>query len=222
MKKKLRIVVMMLAVMMLAGCSASSSKGSVYSKYIQSVMDGCYKGDLKAYTDVCDATNKEAQEVYDNTVEYYAYQLMYYNDVDSQSISEDVIDLYVELARDIMAKTKYTVNKANNVSGNYQVQVDIQPVDINDITYDAIEDAIDAWNSKYSAEATANFTEEQWLVAEDEYAKSVYDILRENVDKIGYKDVVSKVVIITVDKDGYYGISDSDWEDIDDMVVDMK
>lgn len=224
MLKKLRVLIVGLAVCVLAGCGGSSSiDGALYTNYIQAVMDCSYHGDFSNYIKVVnDATADDAQQVYDDTVDYYAYQLMYYNGVNDEEISEDLYNQYVSLAKEVMSKTKYTVNNANEVEGEYQVKIDITPIDFNDITNDEIDKYYDEFIEMLSDLDTDSFTDEQWSSYEEAYGNGVLEILQKYVSKIGYKDPVSKIVIISYDEDGLFGISDQDWYDIDDYVVDMK
>ena len=47
------------------------------------------------------------------------------------------------------------------------------------------------------------------------------EILNSHVNGIGYKDAVNTIVEITVDDDGRYGITDKNWVDIDDLLLDV-
>lgn len=201
----------------------SNVEGSWYSDYINALMECKYKGKLDGYVnEVANATKTEAQECHDSTVEYYAYQLMSYTDVGYDYISEDLIAKYVDVARKIMAKTSYTVNEGTMVGDDYQVRVDIQPIDFNDLIHDDVAAYIDEFNAMMDATDTSAYTDEQWDALEEQYAEAVLNIIEGYVSSIGYKDTVSKVVIIEFDEEGRYGISDNDWYDIDDYVVDMK
>lgn len=199
------------------------AKASWYSDYIRALMECKYYGELSGYqTEVANGTKEDAQECYDGTVEYYAYQLMSYTDVGYDYISEDTINQYIEVAREIMGKSKFTVNEGTQVGDDYQVKVEIQPMDINDLIYDDISDYIDQYNAMIDGVDTSVYTDEQWDALEEEYAAGVLTIIKNHIPEIGYKDTVSKIVIIEFDEEGHYGISDDDWYDIDDYVVDMK
>lgn len=230
--KKIMALLMVAAVCILSGCSAKdvstkSTKGaSMYQKYINNIMECCYYGDTAKYVEVCEATTKDAEDAYYNTVDYYAYQLMVFNEIDYEYISEDMQDKFFDLAKSILAKAKFTVNEGVKVNDSWQVQVDIMPVDINDTTWDEIEDAIADYNKNIDSIDATQLTDEQaealYTQLQEDYAQVVYDIIAGHVSTLGYKDKVSKIVIITTDEDGLYGIADDDWNDIDDIVVDMK
>ena len=218
------VCAMLLAgVMALTGCNqGSSGKGAIYANYVEKVMRCSYYGELDGYTEVIDATKDEAQSVYDTTVEYYANELMSYNEVMVDYISEDLYNRYVDAARKIMAKVKFEIKGSTKVDNDYQVRLDISPVDINDAITDDVSKYVEEYNKMLEKVDTANLSEEEWTKYEEQYGEAILNIIESHIDTIGYKDVVSKVVIINVDSDGYFGISEDDWYDIDDYVVDMK
>lgn len=226
MRRKLSLIMTtILVVLAFTACdgkSGSKAEAARYTNYIEAIMDCSYRGEVDRYTEVVDATTSEAEEVYKSTVEYYAYQLMAYNEVAYDYVSEDLFNQYVDLAERVMAKAKYNVNEATKVEDDYQVKIEIYPVDFNDITTEEVESYIDEFNKMLEGIDTTQLTEEQIVAYEEQYGQDIYNILNKYVDQIGYKDVVTKVVIIEVDEDGYYGIPDEDWYDIDDYVVDMK
>lgn len=201
----------------------SNVEGSWYSDYIEALMECKYNGKLDGYVaEVAGATKDEAQECHDSTVEYYAYQLMSYVDVGYDYVSDEVLEKYVDVAGRIMAKSSFTVHEGTKVGDDYQVRVDINPININDLIHDDVAAYIDQYNAMIDGTDTSAYTDEQWDELEDQYATAVLGIIEEYVSKIGYKDTVSKVVIIEFDEEGRYGISDNDWYDIDDYIVDMK
>lgn len=226
MRRKISFImaIMLMMAFTVTGCKDAGTKSEalIYKNYIEAVMDCSYHGETERYLEVVDAEESEAKEVYEGTVEYYAVQLMEYNAVSSEYISEDLYNKYVELAGKIMAKTKYNVNEATKVNGEYQVKIEIYPVDINDISYDDIEKCINDFEKQLDGVDTQALSDEEWAQYEEAYGENVYNVLSSYVDKIGYKDVVSKIVIIQLDEDGNYGLSEEEWYDIDDYVVDMK
>lgn len=233
MKKSTKgILALVMAGVMLLGCGCSaknlagSKQGTRYQKYINNIMECCYYGDFAKYVEVCDATKEEAMDSYNSTVEYYACQLMTFNQIDYDYISDEMYEKYVKLAADILKKAKFHVAEGVKVNDNWQVQVDIEPVDINDTTWDEIEKVIDGYNDNLDAIDTSKMTDEQvdaiYIELQEDYAQKVYDVFAAHIATMGYKEKISKIVIISTDSEGLYGIADDDWNDIDDIVVDMK
>lgn len=222
-KKRLMAVIAVAAmsIAVFTGCSSSSAMGTRYQNYLESAMKCKYYGEFDGYKKTCDATDEEAKEAYDNTIEYYAIELMSYNGISSEYISEDMYNKYVDLAGKIMAKAKFTVGKCTKVDGDWQLKLEISPVDINDVAEEDIQKLMDEYNNAHTSAEIKDSTDEQYSAWEEEFAQKVLEVLSNAVNNIGYKDTVSKVVIITEDEDGY-GITDDEWYDIDDIVVDMK
>lgn len=230
MKKRFLAVVLTLAmVLSFAACGNSSNvTAKKYTQYVEAVMECSYLGEFDNYMKICDATKQESQDVYDNTMEYYAYYLMYYNDVDYEVISQATIDRFVDIAEKVYAKAKYTVNQAEKTSDSkvYHVTIEIEPTDFNDITYDPVYEYIhEVYNPQFenmSDEEYYAITDEQWVQYEEIYANAVADILEEYIDQIGYKTKKTKIVEISVDSNGNYGVDDEDWYEIDDYIVDIQ
>ena len=61
--------------------------------------------------------------------------------------------------------------------------------------------------------------EEAYTAREIEYANEVIAILRSYVSQIEYDEPVTKVVKITKDEDGLYGISDDDYADLENYLL---
>lgn len=219
MKKIISFTMVCTIAFLLTGCF-NDEKSTEYKDYIKAAMDASYLGENDEYLNVAKTTKADAEELYDNTVEYLAYSIMKYNSVNYDSISEDIINKYKDLAKEALKKSKYTINDGRKVDGVYQVKLEITPIDIWQSTYDEVEEYIDEFLNKYSNyEAMSG---DELLAAEEEYANDVLEILNPYIEDMNYKDTVSKIVEIQFDDDGLYGISQDDWDDIDDYVMGIK
>ncbi len=183
-------------------------------------MDASYLGKSETYLVVAKTTKSEAEELYENTIEYLAYSIMEYNSVPYDDISEDTINKYIDLAKKALEKSKYTVNDGRKVDGVYQVKVEITPIDLWKATYDDVDEYIKEFTNKYPDLKT--MSDNEILEAKEEYANKVLEILNPYVENMNYKDTVSKIVEIQFNEDGLYGISQDDWDDIDDYVMGLK
>lgn len=217
---KKRIAAALLAVLILSLTACGQSAAQKYTDYVQGVMDCSYRGEFDAYTKSRgNKDNTEAQEVYDATVENYAYQLMNYLEVEYNYIDEDIIEQYKDLAAKLLMKTKYTVNKAEIAGKEYHIKLEIQPLDFCDIVVDAATAVADQYNADQAA-LGENATDEQLIELENAYARNMLEAVTPFVDQVGYKDTKTKVVIMQEGDEGY-GLEDADWQQIDNMVVDM-
>ncbi|MCI8779033.1 MAG: hypothetical protein HFI87_07805 [Bacilli bacterium] len=219
MKKIFSFTIICTIAFLLTGC-LKDEKATEYKDYIKAAMDASYLGRSETYLVVAKTTKEDAEELYDQTAEYLAYSIMKYNSVPYDDISEETINKYKELAKKALEKSKYTINDGRKVDGVYQVKVEITPIDLWEATYDEVEDYIDEFLDKYPNYQT--MAGDELLAAKEEYANKVLEILNPYVEDMKYKDTVSKIVEIQFDDDGLYGISQDDWDDIDDYVMGIK
>ena len=204
---------------LLTGCF-KDEKAAEYKNYIQAAMDASYLGRNDEYLVVADTTKEAAEELYEQTAEYLAKAIMKYNFVPYDDISEDTINKYIELSKKSLTKSKYTINDGRKVDGVYQVKVEITPIDIWEATNDEFEEYFEEFTNKYPD--LQSMSDDELLDVEEEYANKILEILTPYVEDMHYKDTVSKIVEIQFDDDGLYGISQDDWDDIDDYVMGIK
>ena len=220
MKKFIALTTIFAITILSTGCLTKNDESQKYSDYIKSAMDASYLNNNTKYLELADVTEDDTKELYDNTVEYLAYSIMNYNNVNYDVISDDIIDEYIDLAIKALTKTKYTINDARKVDGKYQVKLEIEPLNFWKSSYDDVDNYIEEFSNKYND--SDSMTDEEIALAEEEYANKVLDILTPYIKDMDYKEKVNKIVEIEIDKDGKYGISDNDWNDIDDYVMGIK
>ncbi len=206
------------AALMCTGLVGCGSAAKTYTEYVQSVLDCSYYGITDKYMEMTDSTQEEADAVFQDEIDYFAQVICYSYGVEMDYISEETMDGYTALAEDVVKKVKYTVDPAEISGDSYHITVHCEPIDFWDLTEDAVESYyIDEFEEKYLAFET----EDELAALEEEYAVNVLEILSGYVSQIGYKESVKKIVEITVDDDGLYGIEDQDWLDIDDLLLDL-
>lgn len=200
----------------LTGCLGQTK---TYTEYIQAVLDCTYFGKTEKYMELTEATQEEADAVYQDEITYVAELLCYQFAVESDYVSEETLDGYEALAEDLIGKVKYTVDDAVASGDAYHITVNCEPMNFWDDAYTAAEEYYTGdFGTKYE-NAT---TEEELIALEEEYAVEVLDILSGYIASTGYGEPVKKIVEITVDDDGLYGIEDQDWLDIDDLVLGIE
>ena len=214
-----KIAVFTAALLMCAGLTGCQNPKETYTNYIQSVLDCTYLGDTAEYMELTESTQEEADEVYQAQVDYVAELLCYQYAVDMECITEETMDGYEALAKDLMAKVKYTVDPAVKSGEAYHITVNCEPIDFWDITFDDVETY---YNDGFGERYENCQTEEELLELEEEYAVEVLKIATAALPEIGYGEVQTKIVEITVDENNEYGISDDDWIEIDDKLLNLE
>ena len=205
----------------LTGCSAAET----YTDYVQAVLDCTYKGDTAKYMEMTEATQDEANAVYDDEVAYVCSAIYYNYSVMEDMITDDTKEGYEALSKDIMNKLKYTVNKAERSGDTYHITVVSEPIDFWDISMDAVADLYDnefaerfaAFSDETEEEAAAD---EAYVALEAEWGEEVLTLISGYVEQISYKTAQETILAIKED-DEEYGVDDKLWYDIDDLLLDM-
>lgn len=207
-----------------SGCSSKSLKEEKNTndlqEYVKSVMDCSYHGVYGEYKKQTKCDDASAKEVHDMCVNYYAEAAMYYLDVHSDYVSEDVKQAYKYFAEDTMKRTSYEVGegKKGDAEGEWEVIVTVNPIDPITYVYDDVKAYVEEFNTTYADVDWENLPEEELAPYEEKYANDVLAIAKNALPDVPYSD--SKKVVITVKEtsDGYK-VDDEVWNNLDDVVV---
>ncbi len=173
------------------------------AEFINAALETSFYGEFDIYVEKNFDTLEGAQELYDSEVEYYAEGLMYYLDIDYETVDEEIADGFREVAAAVLAKFKWdapVVDLMEGVSfGSFELTM--YPTDFLDII---IEDAQAVADSGIDG---------------DEYAQGMLDAIRPKVDEISYREPITKTYDLDLDNGV---ISQDDWENIDDVLMDLS
>ena len=116
---------------------------------------------------------------------------------------------------------RYEVADAVKSGDYYTVEVTVYPMLFVSAAYDEVNAYAADFQARSDAGEHGDYMEDDaaYTAREIEYANGVMDILDTYVDNIEYDEPVSKIVKITVDDDGYYGISDEDYADLENYLL---
>ncbi|MDE7339474.1 MAG: hypothetical protein K2N80_02780 [Lachnospiraceae bacterium] len=187
---------------------ADSNWGSVTNaeecaEFINAALETSFYGKFDTYVDENFDTLEGAQELYDSEVQYYAEGLMYYLDIDYETVDEEIAAGFREVAAAVLAKFKWDAPVVDLMDGVPlgSFELTMYPTDYLDII---IEDAQAVADSGLDG---------------DEYAQGMLDAIRPKVDEISYREPITK----TYDLDLNNGVvSQDDWENIDDVLMDLS
>lgn len=222
MKKCIALLVLALAASLLGACDSYSNRDAVdYGTYVKSLLDLDYKGITDQYLELVDDTKENAESFYPNCMESWAYVLAENYQLYAAGEDEEVYNALLTLTKDIFSHVKYEVAEAVKSGDYYTVEVTLYPMRFTEIT----EDEIQAYQTEFNSAAGAGefgeygSDEADTLAAEIVYAEKILGILEKSVSQIEYADPVSKIVKITKDEDGFYGISDADYADLENYLI---
>ena len=197
-------------------------------QFVDDALKTSFYGDYARYVENNFDTEEGAIALYENEVQYYAQSLMYYLDVNYEIIDEEIVEGYYELTKQIFAKFKWDtpVFSTNDMSkfaiGNALVgdlELTLYPTDFIDIIYDDAQAVVDEFQANISNLDLDSLSDEEYLSLENEYASNMLAAISPKVDEISYRDPIVKVYEI----DTYEGavLSDDDWSEIDDILMDF-
>ena len=199
--------------------TSCGNAAQTYTDYVQAVMDCTYHGDTAKYTELTDASAEDAQAVYDDEIEYISSLLRYHAAVEDDYVNDGTITGYDGLARTLAGKLHYTIEPAVRSGDKYHITVTAEPVDFWEGAVDKLADIYESEFSEHFYTVAAD--SEEYKALEQQWSIRALDVLTEAIEQTGYKDAESIIVEITVDEDGNYGITDKNWMDIDDLLLDM-
>lgn len=223
--KKIICAVLAVAVVLCSGCSLLRKGGGEtlskrYANYIKSTLDCTFLGDTEEYLKRVEATEAEAQQTYQDTVEGYASLIMYHFEVKESMISDETIAAFQEKAKTYMKEASYSVADAvKNCDNDYSVTVTVKPIDLMEsVSYQPI---VDWFNETYSQETLDAMSDEEYAVVEEEYAKKILALLDSYT--VSHADEVKCTVTILVNEsDNTYSVSDADWSSLDENVLGIE
>lgn len=194
--------------------------GSNYGPYVQSLLDLDYKGITDTYLELVDDTKENAESYYGQCMEYWAYLLADHFLI-VYDINEEVHADMIALTEEIFANVKYEVADAVKSGDDYTVKVTIHPMLFVEKAYDEVAAYGNDFQERSDNGEYGDYEndEEAYMNREIEYATEVIGILRGYVSQIEYDEPVVKYVGITKDAEGYYGISDEDYSDLEGYLL---
>lgn len=213
-KKLAAILLVLLTVCAMTGCSLFGNGKKTYETYVKSLLDVNYKAEFTDYMKITGATQEEAQKVYDDGINYLAEALMTaygINDIEGSTIKSQ----FVDLAKNIYSHASYEITDVSKADGTYQVTVTIYPIDILVITYDDVVAYIEDMNQRVTA---GEYNDYELDAYETEYAQGIIDILNNALPNIGNQEGITVTVTI-LDNDEYYYISDADFLALDKAIL---
>lgn len=188
---------------------ADSNWGSVTNaeecvQFINDALKASFYGEFDTYVENKFDTLEGAQELYDSEVDYYAQNLMYFLDIDSETVDKEILTGFYDVSKGVLAKFKWDDPVVDMDDGAFwgSFEITMYPTDFADVI---LEDA--------QVQAVAG----EGLDG-DEYAQAMLDAVKPLVDAISYRDPITKSYDIDTE-DGI--ISQDTWDEIDDILMDF-
>jgi len=205
----------------LAGCGGKINKFDA-AAYMEGLMKETYLGEFtKEYMDLVGITEAEAQATYDNSVEVEAEYFFSIYDIEypTDELREEVEELYKE----IYSHAKFEViSAAEQTDGSFSVKINVEPIDIIQLTDEAWDDAMAPFYEKYPSDVQNAMSDAEYEEMDKEYGQMVVDLVKDQMANIGNQEVQSTTVQLEKDEDGYYAITQEDFSRLNDLIIDYS
>ncbi len=216
MKKSGKVLLLTLAIilafsLMLSGCG--KEEPSDFAKtHVQGLLDGMYKGQYnKDLGEVSDVTKEDIEDMYELNIELEAEWFVDYFELadlfEVGEVSEESMDSIEEFYKKVYAKAKYEVHSSVKQDENYLIDVDVYPIDIIEKFHEEDSDKLfDDFLARIEAGEFDELSDEE---VNDEFIKSMLEMLEARIEKIGYSDKETVTFTMVKDPDdGLYFVED--------------
>lgn len=200
-----RNVSMLLAVIMVLGMlSGCGMKPDDAKAYVQATLDAGYKANFDEYAKITDSTKEEAQKLFDDNIDTVTDSLGF----TALGATEETMDKYRELLKEIFAKVKYTVGDAKEADGGFEIEVTAEPMEI----FSGMQDELVAKLQEEVAKAGNDVSEDD---VNQLAIDMVHELLSEKLAEVTYGDPQTITVHVTKNSDGVWNITESDLQAVD-------
>lgn len=232
MKKQLLAAALCLGLLLCSGCSTTQAQINEYNAtlFVRGVLDETYSGaPSEGYLRLMDITAEDALETCQTNLETeFSQRLAVRFQVNETFLKNDLKADYLALLEAVYAKASYTVGQATALDhGRYCVEVSVTPVTFFQAAYADgyaklradFEKAHPLPDEEKQADMTAAQIRKANENFETKWAQEVYDYLYARLDAITTGPAVTKLVLVTPDTAGNYTLSPTDFQDIDDLIL---
>ena len=183
--------------------------------YVDAAMKASFHNDYKDYVANLYDTEEGAKALYQSEVEYYAYSIMEYADVDDTCITDEIFNEFCEISKTVLSKVDWKISDfAENGDDTYTVELTLYPTNYFDVISSKVDEAIDEFNTKYETVDFEAIDDAELVEIECDYANIVLNAIKGLENDAEVISGIVRVYEITGE-----GFTDSQWEEIDDIVM---
>lgn len=189
-------------------------------KFFDTAMKTSFYGDYEEYVQYKYDTESNAVELYESEIDYYAQAIMYYCDIDSDYIDDDSYDEFLDISAKVLKNVEWSVDEIDVEEDSFEgtITVTLYPTDYLRLIDDKIDEAIAEFNTKYANVDFDSMSDSDYEEAEKDYVVNMLlPKIKPFADSVSLMDGVTK----TYELDEDTIISDDDWEEIDDLIMDI-
>lgn len=209
----------------LAACGGGGLTAKDASAYIQGDLDATYKGIYDAdYIDMVeDMTQDDAEEMYQNNIEWEAENLMYFLEIGYPD--EAVTAKAQELVKEIYSNAKYSVGTASKLdNGDFAVEVVISPIEVLSLMDETLWadhwDEVLSQNGITTQEQIDAMSDEEYTVLDSQYGMLMLGEVETLMSQLTYGEDQSVMLQLKLDDEGYYSPVSTGYQKLDEIMID--
>ncbi|MGM0216621.1 hypothetical protein [Enterococcus sp. AZ109] len=214
-KNYLRWGIMLVVSLFLFGACDSSEKYNDADEYVKSMLDAQIKGDFEKYVEMTDATQKEAEVMYEEAIEAQMQSLA------GRIVSDELTEKYRELFKNILQQTKYEVGEAEEVDADSV----IVPIEVETLQmYVGVDDALAVYHEQLMSEIDTQLNQTGTGLSEAEYSEKfhqrMYELLKERVENPTYGEKITFEVKVSKNDEELYEADHLELKKVGDNLID--
>lgn len=213
MKKKMikGMLLLVLAVLFLTGCSRNNVEG-----YVEGVLNATYKGDYAKYIHLTNCSQSEAQNLHTERIEECMKVL------EDLQLSDDLKEQYRQFFKKELETVRFTVNGKKKEKDGYTVEVSVEPYSM----FQGIDQELEKKVDEYSTEVTEEALNGTPFPDENQLREKVYEllleILNDHMNHITYGEAETVNIHVTEEKHQSYSIDSGELKKLDKKLVNLK
>ena len=207
----------------LTGCGGETEEKELTADdarlYMEGLLKEHYLGEYdEDYLTLVGIHEHDAQDAYENglAVEAQYFVGLYGIEFPSDDLYEEIRELYKE----IYGQARFrVVSSVREESGDFTVEVEIEPIDIIRQSQTQLESALEPWYEKYPNKVQSTMTKEEWEAADQEWGRIIVDTVKGLLPQLGHLEARTVTVSLKQGEDGYYRISNEDFGKLNDLII---
>lgn len=199
---------------------ATEGKDVATAIFMDATMQASYWGKFEDYTKYCIDSSKGGESLYESEYEYFTETIIYYLDLDTNYLSDEMRNRIVEVAKKALSKVEWEMKDVEiNTFDQGSLIIELSPTNFFTVTEAALNDAIDKFSSKYEGVDFESMSDEDYAQVEIDYTTFMIEALESCVDDFGTSKPIEKEFKINM-KEAI--ISHDDWYAIDDLIMGIE
>ena len=189
-----------------------------WQEYIDACMKASFYNDWIDYVKYGYDTKENAEALYQAEIEYYAYAIMEYSDITVDYVTEDVVEEFCDIAKQVLKKVNWKLSQYEaQPDGTYSLELTLYPTNYFELIDSKVDEAIEEYDTKYATVDFDSISEAEHVQMELDYVNMVLKAI-DGVEKD--VEIVSGIKrVYEIDEIGF---TEKQWEEIDDIIMGFK